>query len=80
MIDIKRALKSPRLMKALTGLLPEEFERLKGSFSSALKERAQGNPTPSDQGSLSSKLAKNGIKSIALSGFMHRQPNFATTL
>ena len=39
MIDIKKALKSPRLMKALTGLLPEEFEKLKGSFSSALKER-----------------------------------------
>ena len=46
MIDIKRALKSPRLMKALTGLLPEEFERLKGSFSSALKERARETPHP----------------------------------
>lgn len=39
MINLKRALNSHRMMKALTGLLPEEFEKLKLKFAAALKER-----------------------------------------
>ena len=42
MIDIKRGLKSPRLMKALTGLLPEEFERLKGKFALYMSRSVKG--------------------------------------
>ena len=41
MMDLQRALKEPRLMKALTGLTPQEFQRLLVTFAPLLEEEAQ---------------------------------------
>lgn len=43
-MQIQRALKEPRLMKALTGLAPEEFHRLLLTFAPLLREEAHRKP------------------------------------
>lgn len=48
MLNIKRALRSDRSMKALTGLTVAEFKRLLPKFAAALK-KAQGNGKPKRQ-------------------------------